>query len=191
MSNAFPPTDGTVPHRQLILGGVRSGKSRLAERLASASGLPITYIATAHAGDAEMAARVAHHRAQRPAHWETVETGTALGAAIADAGAPGRLVLVDCLTLWLTRVLCSDDADALLAVERAALIDAVRGSAGALIMVSNETGLGIMPMDALSRRFGDEAGRLHQDLAAICERVVMTAAGLPLVLKGELSEGAP
>lgn len=191
MSNAFPPTNGAIPQRQLILGGVRSGKSRLAERLASASALPVTYIATAQAGDAEMAARIAHHRAQRPAHWETVEAGTALGAAIADAGASGRLVLVDCLTLWLTRVLCSDDADALLAAERAALIEAVRDSAGPLIMVSNETGLGIMPMDALSRRFGDEAGRLHQALAALCERVVLTAAGLPLVLKGDAIEATP
>lgn len=190
MTSTCPPRDAP-PQRQLILGGVRSGKSRLAERLASASALPVTYIATAQAGDAEMAARIAHHRAQRPAHWETVEAGTALGAAIADAGASGRLVLVDCLTLWLTRVLCSDDADALLAAERAALIEAVRDSAGPLIMVSNETGLGIMPMDALSRRFGDEAGRLHQALAALCERVVLTAAGLPLVLKGDAIEATP
>ena len=171
--------------RELILGGVRSGKSRLAEKLAGDAGGPVTYIATARVGDAEMASRIAAHRLQRPAHWQTIEPGAALGAAIREVGGAGRVVLVDCLTLWLTQILCAEDADTLLEVEKASLLEAVRDARGRLILVANETGLGIMPMDALSRRFGDEAGQLHQELAAICERVVLTAAGLPLVLKGE------
>lgn len=173
------------PTRQLILGGVRSGKSRLAERLAREAELPVTCIATAQAGDAEMAARIKAHREQRPADWRTIETGAALGAAIRAADEPGGIVLVDCLTLWLTQLLCAEGADALLEAEKASLLAAVREVRGRLILVANETGLGIMPMDALSRRFGDEAGRLHQELAAICERVALIAAGLPLVLKGE------
>lgn len=171
--------------RQLILGGVRSGKSRLAERLATAFDAPVTYIATAEARDDEMAARIAAHRAHRPTHWQTVEAGVALGAAIDAAAQPGGVVLVDCLTLWLTQLLCAADVDTALPLQREALLEAVRASQGELILVSNETGMGIMPMDALSRRFGDEAGRLHQDLAASCERVILTAAGLPLVLKGD------
>lgn len=171
--------------RQLILGGVRSGKSRLAERLAAGSGLRVHYFATARAGDAEMAARIAAHRAQRPADWQTVEVGAGLGAALASADAPGRLLLVDCLTLWLTQLLCDEAAEARLDRERAALLEAVTGCRAPLILVGNETGLGIMPMDALSRRFGDEAGHLHQALAALCDRVVLSVAGLPLVVKGE------
>lgn len=173
------------PTRQLILGGVRSGKSRLAEKLAREAGGPVTYIATAQAGDDEMAVRIQAHREQRPADWQTVEPGPALGAAIREADGAERVVLVDCLTLWLTQILCAEKADELLEAEKASLLAAVREARGRLILVANETGLGIMPMDALSRRFGDEAGRLHQELAAICERVVLTAAGLPLVLKGE------
>lgn len=171
--------------RELILGGVRSGKSRLAEQLARQAAVPVTYIATARAGDAEMASRIAAHRLQRPADWQTIEAGSALGGAIREADGADRVVLVDCLTLWLTQILCAEGAEPLLESERTSLLEAVRDARGRLILVANETGLGIMPMDALSRRFGDEAGRLHQELAAICERVVLTAAGLPLVLKGE------
>lgn len=181
MADAHPVRTG----RQLILGGVRSGKSRLAEQLARAAGGPVTYIATARAGDGEMAARIDAHRARRSAHWRTVECGAALGAAIRAADAPGAVVLVDCLTLWLTQLLCAEDAETLLAAERAALLDAVAAVRGDLLLVANETGLGVMPMDALSRRFGDAAGELNQALAQRCERVVLTAAGLPLVLKGD------
>lgn len=173
------------PTRQLILGGVRSGKSRLAEKLARDAGGPVSYVATAQAGDAEMAARIRAHREQRPADWQTIEPGSALGAAIREADGAGRVVLVDCLTLWLTQILCAEGPEALLEAEKASLLAAVRDARGRLVLVANETGLGIMPMDALSRRFGDEAGRLHQELAEVCERVVLTAAGLPLVLKGE------
>lgn len=170
--------------KQLILGGMRSGKSRLAERLAMASGLPVTYIATATAGDEEMRTRIDHHRAQRPEAWQVVEEPLALAAALRAHAATGHCLLVDCLTLWLTNLLCSDDAGAL-AREREALLATLPSLPGDIILVSNETGLGIVPADPLSRRFCDEAGRLHQVLAALCDRVIFTVAGLPQVLKGE------
>ncbi|MCQ4166471.1 bifunctional adenosylcobinamide kinase/adenosylcobinamide-phosphate guanylyltransferase [Tahibacter harae] len=170
--------------RTLILGGARSGKSALAERLA-ASHDAVLYIATAAAGDDEMAARIQHHRARRPAHWGLSETPLALGAALRREARAGRCLLVDCLTLWLSNLLCRDDA-ALFAAERAELLDALAQLPGELVLVSNEVGQGVVPLGELSRRFVDEAGRLHQDIAARCERVILTVAGLPLVLKGTL-----
>jgi len=170
--------------RALILGGVRSGKSRLAERLARESGLPVTYVATARAGDAEMERRIERHRAERPAEWGLIETGTGLAGALEAAAAPGRCLLVDCLTLWLTQLLCSED-EALIEREREALVETLPRLPGTVIAVSNETGMGITPMDPLSRRFADEAGWLHQRLAPGMDRVVLTVAGLPQVLKGD------
>lgn len=177
----------------LVLGGARSGKSGFAERLAAASGKEVVYIATAHAGDGEMAARIAHHRGNRPAHWTTVEEPLALGAAIEGWSTPGRVVLVDCLTLWLSNLMFADGADypdagplvlpTLFHDERARLLQAL-AVAGDVILVSNEVGMGIVPFGAVSRRFADEAGRLNQSVAAVCERTVLVAAGLPLVLKG-------
>ncbi len=180
----------------LVLGGARSGKSLHAEKLAAASGKEIIYIATAAAGDGEMAARIAHHRQQRPAHWLTVEEPLALGTALRQWRAPQRVILVDCLTLWLTNLLFADgseypdvgqiDLPARFQQERAALLEALadQGQAGDTILVSNEVGLGIVPYGAISRAFTDEAGRLNQALAAICDRAIFVAAGLPLVLKG-------
>jgi adenosylcobinamide kinase/adenosylcobinamide-phosphate guanylyltransferase len=181
--------------RTLILGGARSGKSALAERLARESGKDVVYVATSHAGDAEMAARIAHHRERRPPHWETVEEATRLAATLRGLCAPERIVLVDCLTLWLTNLMFSmpgnsPDVGAIQSPptflrERSALLAWLdRPAAGEVIFVSNEVGMGIVPMGALSRAFVDEAGRLNQDVAARCERVVFVAAGLPLVLKG-------
>jgi adenosylcobinamide kinase/adenosylcobinamide-phosphate guanylyltransferase len=169
----------------LILGGVRSGKSRLAERLAVDSGLPVSYIATARADDAEMQARIQHHQASRPGHWRTVEAPLALAAALQrEASAePVRLILVDCLTLWLTNLLLDADP-ACLARERAALLAVLPQLPSELILVSNETGLGIVPLGELTRRYCDEAGRLHQEIAAVSERVIFTIAGLPHYLKG-------
>ncbi|MCS0592558.1 bifunctional adenosylcobinamide kinase/adenosylcobinamide-phosphate guanylyltransferase [Massilia norwichensis] len=179
----------------LIFGGARSGKSALAERLAGASGKEVVYLATSHAGDAEMAARIAHHRERRPAAWQTVEEATALATALRRLCAPERIVLVDCLTLWLTNLLFSARRDypevgtvelpPLFSWERSDLLawlDEPR--AGDVIFVSNEVGMGIVPVGAVSRTFVDEAGRLNQDLAARCERVLFVAAGLPLALKG-------
>jgi len=172
--------------RTLILGGARSGKSALAERLASASGHEVVYIATAQAQDAEMAARIAHHRAQRPGHWLSVEEPLALASVLEAQARPGRCVLVDCLTLWLSNLLgCSDAAR--FERERDALLKVIPLLKGQVLMVSNEVGLGVVPMGELTRRFVDEAGRLHQALASHCERVVFVAAGLPMTLKGSLA----
>jgi len=179
----------------LVLGGARSGKSALAERLARDSGKEVIYVATSHAGDGEMATRIAHHRARRPAEWRTVEEPTALAATLRALCAPERLVLVDCLTLWLTNLMFATEQDypdvgpidlpPLFAQERAALLDWLDARpAGDVVFVSNEVGMGIVPYGAVSRTFADEAGRLNQDVAARCERVLFVAAGLPLALKG-------
>jgi adenosylcobinamide kinase / adenosylcobinamide-phosphate guanylyltransferase len=172
--------------KELVLGGVRSGKSRYAERQARASGLRVTYIATAIAGgDAELDERIRRHRAHRPPEWATVEESVALGAALrAHAGAECCL-LVECLTLWLAHLLTSGSADRLES-ERSSLLRAAGDIPGHLILVSNETGLGIMPPGALSRRFLDVSGELHQSLAAVCDRVTLVVAGLPQRLKGIL-----
>jgi len=169
--------------RELILGGVRSGKSALAEQRALESGLPVTYIATATAGDEEMAARIAHHRQRRPGAWCIVEEPLQLADALRRHAATDHFILVDCLTLWLTNLLLADDA-ALFDRERAALLELLPTLPGRIVLVSNEVGLGIVPLGELSRRFADEAGRLHQHLASRCERVTFVAAGLPLTLKG-------
>ena len=168
---------------ELILGGARSGKSRLAEQRAADSGLRVTYIATSQALDGEMAARIEHHRARRPAHWGLVEEPLALARVLREQAAPERCLLVDCLTLWLTNLLMLDDA-ARLAAERQALLETLPELPGRVILVSNETGLGVVPLGELSRRYVDEAGWLHQALAAACQRVTFTVAGLPMVLKG-------
>lgn len=170
--------------KQLILGGVRSGKSRLAEQQARTSALEVVYIATARAGDAEMQERVRLHRASRPAHWPVVEEPVALAAALRTHAAADRCILVDCLTLWLTNLLCAEDAS-LLARERDDLLHTLPGLPGHIILVGNETGLGVVPLGELTRRFVDEAGRLHQLLAQDCDRVIFTIAGLPHILKGD------
>jgi len=169
--------------RNLILGGARSGKSALAERIATESGREVVYIATAQPGDAEMLERIAHHRAQRPSHWSTVEEPVALATALRNHAGTERCVLVDCLTLWLSNVLTDPD-ESRFECERDALLDVLPKLPGGIVMVSNEVGLGIVPMGALTRRFVDEAGRLHQAIAERCDRVLFVAAGLPLALKG-------
>lgn len=170
--------------RTLILGGVRSGKSRLAERLAVQSGAAVTYLATADAaGDAELQARIAAHRARRPAHWGLVEEPLALADALTAACRPDGCVLVECLTLWLANLVWQPDG-ARLDAELAALDATLPGLPGQLILVGNEVNLGIIGADAQTRRYGDLAGELHQRLAAQCDRVLFTVAGLPMVLKG-------
>lgn len=170
--------------KTLILGGVRSGKSRLAETLADGSGLAVTYVATATAGDVEMQRRIAEHRRRRPAGWKVVEEPIHLARTLRDHAGDGRCLLLDCLTLWLSNLLVQGD-DARWRDEREALLQVLPDLPGSLLMVSNETGLGVVPMGELSRRFCDEAGWLHQDLARICDRVVLTVAGLPHILKGD------
>lgn len=169
---------------ELILGGARSGKSALAERLANADGGEVVYIATAQALDGEMDARIAQHRARRPAHWHCVEEPLALAAALQAQAGEGRCLLVDCLTLWLSNLLLHPQPQTL-ARERDALLQLLPQLPGRLLLVSNEVGQGVVPMGELSRRFVDEAGWLHQALAAQCQRVLLVVAGLPLVLKGE------
>lgn len=171
---------------ELILGGARSGKSAFAERRAVESGLPVTYIATATALDEEMAARIAAHRDRRPADWRVVEEPRSLAAALHAETGPGKWVVVDCLTLWLSNLLTSlDPADeARFQHERAALLDVLPGLQGHVVLVSNEVGMGIVPMGELCRRFCDEAGRLHQDLGRLCDRVTLMVAGMPLTVKG-------
>lgn len=173
--------------RTLILGGARSGKSALAERLAGDSGREVVYIATAQAHDDEMRARIAHHRGRRPAHWSCVEEPLALAEVLRLHARLDRCLLVDCLTLWMSNLLIDPEA-ARFERERDALLDALPTLPGEMLLVSNEVGLGIVPMGALSRRFVDEAGRLHQAVATQCERVLFVTAGLPIALKGANQE---
>jgi adenosylcobinamide kinase/adenosylcobinamide-phosphate guanylyltransferase len=169
--------------RELILGGVRSGKSRLAEQHANDSGLDVVYVATAQVRDAEMQQRIARHQARRPAHWQVVEAGHDLAQVLQQQAGTGRCVLVDCLTLWLTQLLC-DLSEAELRREVEALLAVLPTLPGHLILVSNETNMGVVPLGELSRRYCDEAGRLHQQVSALCDRVILTVAGLPLIVKG-------
>ncbi|QHF04456.1 bifunctional adenosylcobinamide kinase/adenosylcobinamide-phosphate guanylyltransferase [Pseudomonas asturiensis] len=168
---------------QLILGGARSGKSRVAEKLAAETGLSVTYIATSQPLDGEMNQRVASHRARRPEHWGLVEEPVELARVLQDHAAPDQCLLVDCLTLWLTNLLMLENPGRL-AQERDALLECLAVLPGEIIFVSNETGLGVVPLGELTRRYVDEAGLLHQSLAERCQRVVLTVAGLPLTLKG-------
>ncbi len=168
----------------LILGGVRSGKSRLAESLASETQLPVTYIATATLLDGEMTQRIALHRARRPVEWRLIEEPLRLARAVAENAAPGSCLLVDCLTLWLTNLLLAPEPQQL-AREREALLTLLTTLPGQIILVSSESSMGIMPLGDLTRRYCDEAGHLHQELAQLSHRVILTVAGLPLVLKGE------
>ena len=164
---------------ELILGGARSGKRDLAEERAKASGLEMVYLATATAGDEEMASRIAHHRHRRGTDWHLVEEPVALAAALRSHQREARCVVVDCLTLWLSNCLHEDCWKA----ESAALLDALPGLSGHVILVSNETGLGVVPLGELTRRFVDESGFLHQRVAQLCQQVTLTVAGLPVNLK--------
>ena len=190
----------TVARSELILGGQKSGKSRRAEQLASAwlAQSPqhrAVLIATAHAGDDEMRQRIARHqqdRAARVPDMVTIEEPLALAEAVAQHGNTQTLVLVDCLTLWLTnglfpslyfmenRPLAPD-----LRAQAAMLLIAIKQTAGPVVLVSNEIGLGVIPMGRPTREFVDTLGRLNQDVAQICQRVTFMAAGLPLTLKGQ------
>ena len=179
----------TTPDLTFVLGGARSGKSAYAEGLASASGRGVTYIATARGADAEFAERIAHHRNRRPAHWGLVEAGTALDEALRAADGDHACLLVDCLTLWLAGLLCPPDAcgPALDEAEAEARIDALLAALalarGRVIVVSNEIGLGVVPLGAATRRYVDTLGRLNQRVAALAHDVTLMVAGLPLAVK--------
>jgi adenosylcobinamide kinase/adenosylcobinamide-phosphate guanylyltransferase len=167
-------------HSLFVLGGARSGKSRYAQGRAEASGLRRLFVATAQAFDDEMRDRIARHRADRDGAWETVEAPIDIAEVIAARSAPNTVLLVDCLTLWTTNLILGEqDCGA----ATAALVDAIRSAAGPVILVANEVGFGIVPDNALARRFRDEAGIINQRIAAAVDEVQLVAAGLPLKLK--------
>jgi adenosylcobinamide kinase/adenosylcobinamide-phosphate guanylyltransferase len=168
------------PALTLVLGGARSGKSRYAERLVLESGLAPVYVATAEALDAEMAARIAQHRARRGTSWHTVEEPLDLPGVLQRECGAGRAVLVDCLTLWLSNLMVKGGS---VSEETARLVQALPRLPGALVLVSNEVGLGVVPTDLMARAFIDHAGWLHQSIAELADVVVFMAAGLPHRLK--------
>ena len=172
-----------VANKTLVRGGVRSGKAAVAERLVGHAGAPVVYLATATAGDEEMADRIARHQQQRPDDWglveEPVDLATVLDAQGEQQPAPG--LLIDCMSLWMNNLL--QEPQHRFAGHRQAFLDALSGYPGPVVIVSNEVGLGIIGMDPLTRRFADELGWLNQALASRCDRVIMSVAGLELPLK--------
>ena len=175
------------PASTLVLGGARSGKSRFAERLALDSSLQRIYLATATAGDEEMRTRIAHHRTERSADWHTVEEPLALTETLARECAADRVVLVDCLTLWLSNLTFAARD---IVAETNKLADWLRTTPHAVLLVSNEVGLGLVPETPLGRDFRDAQGRLNQTVAAVASNVVFVAAGLPLWLKRSSNQQA-
>ncbi|MGJ5177692.1 bifunctional adenosylcobinamide kinase/adenosylcobinamide-phosphate guanylyltransferase [Bradyrhizobium oligotrophicum] len=178
MVPAVPPA--ALPRLTLVLGGARSGKSRQAEARVTAQSPPWIYVATAQAFDDEMTGRIAQHKARRADGWQTLEAPLDLAALVraqADSTTP---MLIDCLTLWLSNVML---AELNVSAACADLLDALTAARGPIVTVSNEVGLGIVPDNALARAFRDAQGRLNQDVAALADRVILMAAGLPLTLK--------
>ncbi|MGC2774973.1 MAG: bifunctional adenosylcobinamide kinase/adenosylcobinamide-phosphate guanylyltransferase [Bradyrhizobium sp.] len=169
-----------LPRLTLVLGGARSGKSRHAEALVTALPAPWIYVATAQAFDDEMKDRIAQHKGRRAEGWQTLETTHDLAGLVRAQANSSVPMLIDCLTLWLSNVML---ADMNVPARCAELIEALAMARGPIVAVSNEVGLGIVPENALARAFRDAQGRLNQDVAALADRVILTAAGLPLTLK--------
>lgn len=167
---------------ELVIGGARSGKSVYAESAAIASGLKRYYVATATVLDEEMRARVAHHQGQRSSDWITMEEPIRLAEILQQVDGPDRCILVDCLTLWLTNNLLSSDQHSW-GREKQALLHLLPRLQSRLILVSNEVGMGIVPIGEINRKFVDEAGWLHQAIAASADKVTLVTAGLPMTLK--------
>ena len=171
----------------LILGGARSGKSAYAEKLASLSKLPVTYIATAQVYDDEFAKRVGHHKARRPKNWQIVEAPFNLAKTLETYAKADECLIVDCLTLWLAQCICPDCVPAEgvdCRKERSALLEILPKLHGTVLLVSNEVGMGIVPLGEINRQFQDKQGRLNQAVANLADKVSFIAAGLPLKLKG-------
>ncbi|QBM18486.1 bifunctional adenosylcobalamin biosynthesis protein CobP [Marinobacter sp. JH2] len=169
----------------LVTGGIRSGKTAMAEQRAQAAEASVVYVATATAGDDEMAQRIRRHQQQRPAGWGLVEEPLHLAHVLNDyqeQSAKPPLLLIDCMSLWLSNLLFAESG--VFEQERAAFLTALEQYAGSVVVVTNEVGLGTIGMDPLTRRFADELGWLNQALAQRCDEVVMSIAGLPLTLKG-------
>ncbi|OKL43602.1 bifunctional adenosylcobinamide kinase/adenosylcobinamide-phosphate guanylyltransferase [Pseudovibrio exalbescens] len=174
---------GGKPSHVLVTGGARSGKSRFAEALVAGAGLKKVYVATGQAFDAEMRSRIEQHKQDRGSGWTTVEEPLALAEVLQRESRPDRAVLVDCLTLWLSNLMLEDRN---IAEEVAKLGASLSFLHGPVVFVTNEVGQGIVPENALARRFRDEAGRLNQHIASLCERVVLVAAGQPVQIKPSL-----
>lgn len=170
--------------KELILGGARSGKSHFAEVAATESGLDVLYVATAQAHDDEMQQRIQHHQKQRPDHWQLIEEPINLVSVLKDNANTSTCILVDCLTLWLSNQLCSDNYKNQIEKNVTELVEVVSNLPGKIIFVSNEVSMGIIPMGEINRQFVDEAGRLHQRLAAVCDNVILMVAGIPSYIKG-------
>ncbi len=167
-----------------ILGGARSGKSRHAEQLAKdyeQQGKRIVYVATAGRFDDEMVKRIEHHKQSRPTHWQTIEEQYDLAKIFAQYNDEQTVILVDCLTLWLSNLLCQEDGQ--FQTYKNEFLNELQTSKATVILVSNETGLGVVPMGELTRRFVDESGFLHQTISQMADKVVFCVAGLPMVLK--------
>ncbi len=165
----------------LVLGGARSGKSAFSERLAQATGLERHYVATGRAYDDEMRERITRHQDDRGPSWVTHEEPVELVHTLGVIDRPGRVVLIDCLTLWVTNLMMEGEDVAVRSAELAAKLS---GFEARIIFVSNEVGLGIVPDNRMAREFRDHAGRLHQRIAAVADEVFFVAAGLPLRMKG-------
>lgn len=167
----------------LVLGGARSGKSRFGEQIAKDSGLEVIYVATAQAYDNEMVKRIEQHKLDRPDHWQSIEEPVNLPQIIEDNSHSKNIILVDCLTLWLMNLL---DAKLDIPKEVDALLNALSKSSGAVVMVSNEITMGVVPMGEMSRQYVDELGRMHQRIAQQAHNVTLMVAGIPMAIKGAL-----
>lgn len=163
-----------------VLGGTRSGKSKFAEGLVLKSGLKPVYIATGRALDDEMVDRIELHQGRRGDAWQTIEEPLALVDALQQASNPGRMVLVDCLTLWITNLMM---AEANVEHESAGLVRFLQEASVPIVIVSNETGMGVMPMNKMAREFNDITGSVHQEIASVCDAAYLVTAGLPQRLK--------
>jgi adenosylcobinamide kinase/adenosylcobinamide-phosphate guanylyltransferase len=170
----------------LILGGARSGKSAYGEKLAKDSNLAVAYIATAQVYDDEFRARIQHHQDRRPADWTLIEEPHYLAKTLSNLAGPENCLIVDCLTLWLAQWICPDcnpPKNSSWQQEREALLQILPTLPGTIILVSNEVGMGIVPLGEINRKFQDEQGRLNQAIASVANEVSFVAAGLPLKLK--------
>ena len=175
------------PDIHLIIGGARSGKSALAEMLAKESGMPVIYIATAQVYDEEFGERISRHQERRPKEWETVEQPFGLATTLKQHAGINRCLIVDCLTLWLAQCICPDCAPPEGVDwnrERIDFLEILPKQPGRIVLVSNEVGMGIVPLGEINRRFQDEQGKLNQAVATIATQVTFVAAGLPIKLKG-------